>query len=84
MQIVCYRMEELITLHHGNFTILGRQVKEFTQRMGCLNLVADWALQCQSFLDEMQKECPRWNTTHRQEWNLFCWNECSIILQYVA
>ena len=64
-------MEELITLHHGNFAILGRWVKEFTQRTGCLNQVTDWALQSQLFLDEMKKEYPGWNTTHRQEWSLF-------------
>ena len=45
--------------------------KEFPQRKGCSNLVADWALQSQLFLDEMKKEHPIWNTAHRQEWSLF-------------
>ena len=63
-------MEELITLHHGNFAILGRWVKEFAQKMGCLNQVADWALQSQLFLDEMKKECTGWNTASRQDWSL--------------
>ena len=70
-QIVCYRMEELITLHHGNFTILGKWEKEYTQRSGCSNAVAEWALLSQLFLDKLKKECPGWNTTCRQEWNLF-------------
>ena len=67
----CYRMEELITLHHGNFAILGKWVKEYAQRGGCSNWVADWALWSQLFQDEMKKEHPGQNTTHRQEWNLF-------------
>ena len=62
-------MEEL-TLHHGNFAIPEKQVKEYTQRTGCSNQVADQALWSQLFLDEM-KECPGWNTANRQEWNLF-------------
>ena len=70
-------MEELITLHHGNFAILGKWLKEYAQRTGCSNQAADWALHSQLFLDEMKKEHPWWNTFHRQEWNLFCWNECS-------
>ena len=64
-------MEELITLHHGNFVIWGKSAKEYTLRTGCFNLVADWALQSQLFLDKMKKEHPGQNTTHRQEWNLF-------------
>ena len=28
-QIVYYGMEELITLHYGNFVILGKWVKQF-------------------------------------------------------
>ena len=58
-------MEELITLHHGNFAILGWQVKDFAQKTGCSNWVADQALQFQLFLDEMKKESPEWNTTHK-------------------
>ena len=64
-------MEELITLHHGNFAILGRWVKEFDQRTGCSNWVADLVLQSQLFLDEMKKEHPGWNTVFRQERSLF-------------
>ena len=41
-----------------------------TKRTGCSNQVADWALWSQLFLYEMRKECPGWNTTHRQEWSL--------------
>ena len=70
-QMVCYRMEELITLHHGNFAILGKWVKEFAQWTGCSNWVADWALQSQLLLDEMKKEHRGWNTACRQELNLF-------------
>ena len=50
-------MEELITLLHGNFTILGKRTKEYTQRTGCSNQVANWALQSQLFLGKMKKEC---------------------------
>ena len=70
-QVICCRMKELFTLHHGNFAILWKWAKEFTQRIGCSNWVADWALQSQLFLDEMKKECPGWNTAHRQEWSQF-------------
>ena len=34
-------MKELIILHYGNFTILGKRVKEYTQQMGCSNWAAD-------------------------------------------
>ena len=64
-------MEELITLHYGNFVILGKRAKEYTQRTGCFNWVADWSLKSQLFLGEMKKECLGQNTTHKQEWNLF-------------
>ena len=64
-------MEELITLHHGNFAILGKRVKEYAQRTGCFNWVADQTLQSQLFLDEIKKEHPRQDATCRQEWNLF-------------
>ena len=50
---VACRMEELIILHYGNFTILGKRVKEYTQQMGCSNWVADQALCYKLFLDEM-------------------------------
>ena len=69
--IVCYRTEELITLHHCYFAILGKSVKEYTKRKGCSNRVVDWALQCQLFLDEMRKKCPGWNPAHKQECSLF-------------
>ena len=35
-QIVYYRMEELITLHYGNFTILRERVRDFTWCTTCL------------------------------------------------
>ena len=41
MLIVCYRMEELVTLHYGNFSILGEWVREFTQSTSCSNWVAN-------------------------------------------
>ena len=69
-QIIYYRMEELITLHHGNFMILGKYAKAYTQRTGCSKLVGEWSIQSQLFLDEMKRECPGQNT-RRQEWNLF-------------
>ena len=45
-------------------------MKEYPQRTGCSNWVADQALWSQLFLDEM-KEHPGWNNAHRKEWNLF-------------
>ena len=62
--IIYYRMEELISLHYGNFTILGKRAKKYTQRMGCSNRVADQALQCQLLLAKIRKE-------HKQEWSMF-------------
>ena len=64
-------MEELITLYHGNFMILEKRAKEYAQRTGCSNWVAEQALHSQLFLDEMKKESLGQNTAHRQEWNLF-------------
>ena len=39
--IICYIMEELITLHHSNVAILGNRQRSFPQRMGCSNQVTD-------------------------------------------
>ena len=69
--IICYRMEKLLTLHYGNFSILGEWVKEFAQRTGCSNWVADWTLCSQLFLDEIRREHLGWSATHKQEWGLF-------------
>ena len=50
MLILYSRMEELITLQYGSFTILGERVKEFTQRTICSKWVANWTLQGQLYL----------------------------------
>ena len=71
MLIICYRIEELVTLHYGNFSILGEQVKELAWRTGCSNWVASQTLQGQLFLDEIRREHPGWSTTHKQELGLF-------------
>ena len=70
MLIVCYKMEELVILHYGNFSILGEWVREFTQRTGCSNQVADWTLRSQLFLHELHREHLGWSTTQKQEWDL--------------
>ena len=36
--IICYRIEESITLHHSNFAILGKQAKEFHPEDGPFKL----------------------------------------------
>ena len=64
-------MDELITLHHGKFKILRKRAKEYAQRTGCSNWVADQVFQSQIFMDEMKKECPGKSATCGQEWNLF-------------
>ena len=64
-------MEELVTLHYGNFSILGKWVREFTWRTGCSNWVGDWTLQSQLFLNKLCREHLGWNTTQKQEWGLF-------------
>ena len=64
-------MEELVTLHYGNFSILGEQAREFTQRTSCSNQVADQTLWLQLFLNELCREYPGWSTTQNQEWGLF-------------
>ena len=50
MLIICYRMEELVILHKGNFSILGEWVREFAQRTCCSNWVGDQTLWSQLFL----------------------------------
>ena len=45
-------MEELVTLQYGNFTILVKWIRDYTQRAGCSNRVANQALQFQLFLNE--------------------------------
>ena len=64
-------MEELITLHNGNFTILGERVRDFAQHTGCSNHIADRGLRTQIFLDEMRREHLGWTTAHKQKWGLF-------------
>ena len=64
-------MEELVTLHYGNFSILGEWVREFAQRTGCSNWVANWTLQSQVFLNELRREHLGWSITQKQEWGLF-------------
>ena len=49
MFIVYYKMEESVTLYHGNFSILVEWAREFAQRTGCSNCVANWILQSQLF-----------------------------------
>ena len=71
MLIVYYRMEELGSLHYGNFSILGEQAREFTWRTSCSNWVADWTLRGQLFLNEIRREHLGWSTIHKQEWGLF-------------
>ena len=53
MFIIYYRMEELVTLHYGNFSILGEWVREFIRRTSCSNWVADWTLWSQLLLNEL-------------------------------
>ena len=71
MFIVCYRMEELVTLYYGNFSILGEWVREFAQRTSCSNQVADWTLWNQLSLTELHREHLGWNTAPKLEWGLF-------------
>ena len=42
--IIYYRMEELATLQYGNFSILAKWMRDYAQRAGCSNQVAEWAL----------------------------------------
>ena len=63
-------MEEFVTLHYGNFSILGEWAKEFTQRNGS-NWVADETLRGQMFLNELKREHLGWSTAQKQDWGLF-------------
>ena len=71
MLISYSRMEKLVTLQYGNFTILGEQMKEFAQRTDCSNRVANQTLRDQLYLNELTREHPGWITTWCQEWGLF-------------
>ena len=71
MLIICYRMEELVILYYGNFSILGSQAAEHAQRTGCLNRAADQTLQSQIFLDELHREHLGYSTAQKPEWGLF-------------
>ena len=64
-------MEELVTLHYRNFSILGEWVREFAQRINCTNWVADQILLSQLFLNELHREHLGWSTAQKQEWGLF-------------
>ena len=65
MFIICYRMEELVTLQYGNFLILAKQGRDYAQGTSCLNQVAKWTLHFQLFLDELGQEQLGWNTTQK-------------------
>ena len=54
MLIICFRMEELVTLQFGSFTILGKWAKEYAQRTGCSNQVC-WSDPPGSALPENNK-----------------------------
>ena len=56
------RMEELVTLQYGNFTILGEWVKEFAQRTGCSNRFANLTLRGPLYLNGLRKEHLGWST----------------------
>ena len=47
-------MEELVTLQHGSFTILEEQAKEYAQRTGCFNPLADQTHLGQLYLSELR------------------------------
>ena len=64
-------MEELITLQHGSFTILEERVREYAQRTGCPNQVADWTLQVQLYVNTLRREHLNGNATWHWEWGLF-------------
>ena len=64
-------MEKLVILNYGNFSILGRQVRQYAQRTGCSNGVVDQILWGQLFLDKLFREHSHWTTTQKQEWGLF-------------
>ena len=71
MLIICYRMEELVIMHYGNFSILGEWAREFTQRTGCSNWVAEQTLWSQMFLNKLHREHLGWSISQKQEWGLF-------------
>ena len=71
MLVICYRMEELVIIYYGNFSILGSHVRDYAQRTGCLNRLADQIIQGQLFLDELHREHLGWTTAQKQEWGLF-------------
>ena len=71
MLILYSRMEELITLQYGNFTILGEQTKVFTPRTRYSNRVANWTLRGQFYPNKLRREHRGWNTAQCQEWGLF-------------
>ena len=56
-------MEELVTVQHEGFMILGEWAKEFTQRPGCSKRMADQSLWGQLYLNELKRERSGWNTT---------------------
>ena len=71
MLIIYYSMEDLVTLHYRNFSILAKQEREFAQRTHCSNWVADPTLKSKLFLHKLWWEHLGWSTTQKQEWGLF-------------
>ena len=60
IQIISYRMEELITLYYGNFAIFGERARDFTWCTGCSSHIADRTLRSQIFLNKLRIEYPGW------------------------
>ena len=69
--IVCYGMEELITLHHGNFAILGKGQRSIHEGWAVLTKLQTNLSNASFFLDEMRMEHLGGNPVHTQECSMF-------------
>ena len=78
MLIIFSRMEELVTLQHGNFAILGKRAREFTLRTSCSNRVADQTLRYQLFLNELRWEHQGWRNHLLTRVGSLIWKECCL------
>ena len=71
-------MGELVTFQYGNFAILGEQVKEFTQRTGCSNRVANHTLRGQLYLSNLEENTQAGIAPKARNGVYSCWSACSI------
>ena len=68
-------------LQYSSFATLSKRVKQDALRTGCSERVAEWAIQGQLYLDELNRDHLGWRTAWHQEGGSSYWIVCSTMQQ---